>query len=198
MSPQKKIAFLITHGSEEMEAVITIDVLRRGGLHVDVVGVQTGGESVVRCSRGVKIQPDFVLNVANPGQDINPNKYDAVVLPGGQPGSDTFASDEQVLTILNTFFDAGKVVAAICAAPLALKAARLYEKRSLSITSYPATKSKLEDSFDYNDLDNVVVDGNLVTSKGPGTAVFFALKLVEILHSGEKAKEVKDALALPC
>ncbi|KAI9501667.1 hypothetical protein GGI25_002940 [Coemansia spiralis] len=189
---QKKAIVFVANGSEEMEAVITIDVLRRGGIQVLVLAVETES-GPIKCSRGVKIVPDAYL-----GDDVPKiGTYDAAIVPGGVEGAVTLSQNAQVRSILAEFYAQHKIVAAICAGSLAIKTAGIQDKvqQPVQITSHPSVKEQLEHDFVYKE-DRVVVDNNLVTSRGPGTTFEFALKLVSLLAGEEKAREVAGPMVL--
>ncbi|KAJ1739779.1 hypothetical protein IWW42_003324 [Coemansia sp. RSA 1085] len=189
---QKKAIVFIAEGSEEMEAVITIDVLRRAGVQVVVLAVEHAAGPLT-CSRGVKISPDAYL-----GDDVvKIASFDAVVVPGGAGGASIISQSSQVRSILSDFYAQHKIVAAICAGTLAIKAAGIQSKASqpLRVTSHPSVRDQLEHDFLYKE-DRVVVDSNLVTSRGPGTSFEFALKLVSLLVGDEKAKEIAAPMIL--
>ncbi|XP_046461098.1 protein dj-1beta-like [Daphnia pulex] len=177
----KQALIILAEGAEEMEAVITIDTLRRGGIDVVVAGL--AGKEVVKCSRMVSILPDTSLEEAQKN-----SLYDVVILPGGLKGAELLSESQLVGQILKQHEKEGKIVAAICAAPIAFKSHGIASGKS--ITSYPSMKERLVDAYQYNDGDRVVVDGNVTTSRGPGTAFEFALSLVEQLVG----KEVADSL----
>ncbi|XP_042231474.1 Parkinson disease protein 7-like [Homarus americanus] len=184
----KTAIVLLAEGAEEMEAVITIDTLggRIGGVTVTVAGLT--GAAPVCCSRDVVIQPDASLDDA-----VTKGPYDAVVLPGGLKGSESLAQSSAVKSILAEQEKAGRVIGAICAAPaLALTAHGIGEGKR--VTCYPALKDKLLNSGKHTfQEERVVVDGQLITSQGPGTAFDFALALVEKLMGTEK----REATAKP-
>ncbi len=185
---QKKIAVLLADGFEEGEALFVIDILRRAGFSCDGVSVQ---EKVVQGSHGIRVFADLLL------ADADRDSYDMVVLPGGQPGADTLRDNETVVGWVQAFAsNPEKFVAAICAAPQVLAKAGVSTGRRL--TSYPAEKYKvLFQDADYVD-DNqqteecVVTDGNLITSRGPGTTLPFAYRLVEAL--GGDAEKLRQAM----
>lgn len=172
-------------GCEEIEAVTVIDILRRAGIEVTTAGLTEG---VVRASRGTVLLPDVTLDEALK------KDYDMVVLPGGMPGSEHLNNDGRVIALLQRMAAAGKFVTAICAAPMALHAAGILEKKRA--TSYPGVLDELPGSHVYLE-DAVVVDGNIATSRGPGTAMDFALTLVELLAGKAKRDAVEAQLQRP-
>lgn len=176
---------LLADGAEEMEAVIAIDVMRRGGIAVTVAGVE--GAGVVTCSRGVVIRPDSSLDEAL-AQD-----YDAVILPGGMPGAKTLAESAKVGELLKKQESRNAIVAAICAAPIALASHGVGAGKKL--TSHPSVRDQLT-AFQYEDTERVVVDGSLITSRAPGTAFEFALALVAALQGTEKKDEIIPPMLL--
>ncbi len=177
----KRALVLMAQGTEELEVVTVIDVLRRGGVEVVVAGLSDGP---ITASRGVRLLADVVLST----QRVD--DFDALVLPGGNGGTECFEASELVLSMIQQAARTGILLAAICAAPRALnKAGVLSGKR---VTSYPGALDP--HSTDYAYLEQAVVqDGALVTSRGPGTALDFALTLVELLCG----KETRDRVELP-
>jgi protein DJ-1 len=185
MSGNPKALVLLAQGSEEMEAVISIDVLRRGGIDVTVAGID--GADPVRCSRGVMITPDVALD------DVG-GIFDALVLPGGAEGARRLAESRKVGDLLKDHQLGGRIVAAICAAPIALKAHGVFEGRKL--TSHPSVKPMLEEWGEYSE-HSVEADGNLITSRGPGTAFAFALRIVGALTTAQRMVEVRAPMMFP-
>jgi protein DJ-1 len=185
MSEHPTALVLIAHGSEEMEAVISIDVLRRGGIDVTVAGVD--GPDPVRCSRGVVITPDVALDSVD-------DDFDIVVLPGGAEGALRLAQSAKVGELLRRQEKSGRWVGAICAAPMALQAHGVFRNRQL--TSHPSVKSMLEDWGEYSEHP-VVADGNLITSRGPGTAFPFAMRIVGALTDAQRMVEVRAPMMFP-
>jgi 4-methyl-5(b-hydroxyethyl)-thiazole monophosphate biosynthesis len=168
---------LLAEDFEEIEAVTPIDVLRRAGVEVTVAGLRSGP---LRAARGTVIVPDVALDDAPPGP------WDAVVLPGGMPGAERLGADARVLGLVRENLEAGRLVGAICAAPATV----LGENGLLEghrATCHPALADRLGRP---RDEGRVVVDGNLVTSQGPGTAMEFALTLVAELLGEAKAEEI--------
>lgn len=188
--PNNKMAnalVIIAEGSEEMEAVITSDVLRRGKINTTIAGLKSADP--VKCSCGVIIKPDMSLEEAAK----HAYKYDAIVLPGGLAGSEAFCSSSLVGELLKKQEAAGKICAAICAAPTAFKQHGIGAGKSL--TSYPGMAEKFKGTdYKYKDDQDVVVDGKLVTSRGPGTSFVFGLKLVELLVDKKTSDEIKAAM----
>jgi 4-methyl-5(b-hydroxyethyl)-thiazole monophosphate biosynthesis len=178
----KKVLILFADGSEELEAVTIVNILRRGGINVTLAGLQAG---TLRGSRGIQIVPDTTLDEAQA------HDYDMLVLPGGQPGTYHMKADARVLKLLQRMSAMGKPVAAICAAPSVLATAGLLDGKRA--TCYPTCL----DDFPTVKLQAtaVVEDGNIITSRGPGTAMDFALALVERLAGHAKRREVEAGLA---
>ncbi len=129
---------LLAEGTEESEYTITYDVLVRGGVSVRSALVPPSDHAYVTCSRGVKIVPDIAL----PDPAEAAREYDALIIPGGAKGAQTISSSSDVQALINDMHDAGKVVGAICAGSLAIKAANLAP--GAKITSHPSVKSQLE------------------------------------------------------
>jgi len=185
VSDKPSALVLLAQGSEEMEAVISIDVLRRGGIEVTVAGVD--GTDPIRCSRGVVISPDVALDSVD-------GDFDVVVLPGGAEGAQRLARSVKVGEILRRQEESGRLVGAICAAPIALPAHGVFENRQL--TSHPSVKEMLEEWGEYSEHP-VVADGNLITSRGPGTAFPFALRIVGTLTDARRMVEIRAPMMFP-
>jgi len=180
-----RVLLPLAQGCEEIEAVTLIDILRRAGIEVITAGLAPGP---VCASRGTVLLPDTTLDL------VLSETFDMIVLPGGMPGSEHLKNDTRVISLLQRLAVAGKFVAAICAAPMALHAAGLLEGKRA--TSFPGVLDELPGSHHYLD-EAVVVAGNIVTSRGPGTAMDFALTLVELLAGKRKRDEVEAALQRP-
>ncbi len=177
----KKVLVPLAPGFEEIETVTVVDILRRSGARVTLAGI---GEGPLEGSRGIQIVPDINLN------GVNPDEFDMVVLPGGQPGTSNLQKDERVRDILMKLNRQKKWIAAICAAPLALQSAGILHGQA--VTSHPSVREELIGTG-YSE-DRVVVDGNIVTSRGPGTAMEFAMKLVEILFDKDRVAIVNKGV----
>lgn len=176
---------LLASGTEEIEAVTTIDLLRRAQIDVVVAGLH--GEDLVECSRGVRLKPDG-------GLDAVQRDFDAVVLPGGMGGAEAFAASEAVGRWLRRQVERDRTVGAICAAPMALVKHQVYA--GFRMTSHPVVKSIVESHGTWEKMP-VVKDRNLITSQGPGTAIAFGLMLIEHLEGIDKAAEVRAPLMIP-
>ena len=176
----------LADGCEEIEAVTIVDVLRRAGIEVVVAGV---GATAVTGAHGLKLTADVTLDTALQ------TDFEMVVLPGGEPGATTLRDDARVQALLKRHAASGKHVAAICAAPKALAAAGLLDGRKA--TSYPGYLDVQPAPGMTFLAQPVVVDGKLTTSRGPGTAMDFALMLVEQLLGKAKRKAVEDPLMRP-
>jgi 4-methyl-5(b-hydroxyethyl)-thiazole monophosphate biosynthesis len=179
----KTVLVPLAEGSEELEAVTVIDLLRRAGIDVITAGLEAGP---VKASRGVVLQPDTTL------EEALHKDYDMVVLPGGGPGADRLNEDDRIRQLLISMANSEKYIAAICAAPRVLKSAGLLDDKQ--VTCYPGAI----DSADLPGLDTeqrVVQDGKVVTSRGPGTAMDFALHLIELLVDKATRDQVEAGLA---
>ena len=181
----KQVLVPIADGSEEIEAVCIIDVLRRAGAEVTAASVDN---LQVTASRGVKLVADAHIT------ECVGRKYDLIALPGGMPGAEHLRDSKELIKILKQQKTEGRLYGAICASPaVVLQSHGLIEGRKA--TSHPGFSSMLENKEEIN--ARVVVDGNCVTSRGPGTAIEFALKLVEILYGIDTAEEVAGPMIVP-
>ena len=173
----------LAEGCEELEAVTIIDLLRRAGIEVVTAGLQRG---IVKASRGTRLVPDEALDT------VLRDDFDMIVLPGGMPGAQHLKEDPRIIALLKRMAEQGKYTAAICAAPMALaEAGLLAGKRA---TSYPGFLDKIEVPGMAYLKDAVVADGKILTSRGPGTAMDFALALIEALSGKTKRDEVEAGL----
>lgn len=177
----KKALIVLAEGFEDIEAVTCIDVLRRGGVEVTVTGLK---DATVRASRGTVVIADKKLDEAGSG-------FDALVLPGGLPGATNLAASEKLNSLIKAMFQAGKIVAAICASPSVVLAPTGILKHK-SVTGFPGMMENFDKSTVYLE-DDVVVDGTLITSRGPATALDFALAILEKLEGGQVSGKVRKA-----
>jgi 4-methyl-5(b-hydroxyethyl)-thiazole monophosphate biosynthesis len=169
-------------GFEEIEAVTIIDVLRRAGVEVRVAGLAPGP---VEGSHGIRLATDCVLD------EVDAAGLAMLVLPGGMPGATNLQRDERILALVRALESSGRTVAAICAAPLVLGAAGVLQGRKA--TSHPSVREKLAGA-EVVAQPRVVRSGPIVTSQGVGTALEFALALVEELAGAAKARELRAAM----
>ena len=173
----------LAQGCEELEAVTIIDLLRRAGIEVITAGLAPG---LVKASRGTQFMPDTTLEAAL-HQD-----YDMVVLPGGMPGAQHLKDDPRVIGLVQNMAAAGRYTAAICAAPTVLGAAGVLSGKTA--TGYPGFLEKMHLKDVTLSAEAVVCDGQVITSRGPGTAMDFALTLVQILMGVDTRQQVESAL----
>jgi 4-methyl-5(b-hydroxyethyl)-thiazole monophosphate biosynthesis len=176
-----RVAVVLADGFEEVEAMSIIDVLRRAEIETVVAGLHDGH---IMSARKVKVVPDTVID------SVKTDDFDMLVLPGGQPGADNLNGDARVKELIKSFDGKRKWIGAICAAPIALAGAGILQGKR--VTSYPTYKDKLGNVV-YEEKA-VVEDGNILTSRGPGTALDFALAIVERLVSKEKSQKIKEAM----
>lgn len=179
-----KVILFVAEGFEEIEALTVVDVLRRAEIGCDMCSIS---ENIyVKGSHGIEIKTDVLI------KDAQIDDYAAVVLPGGMPGSTNLRDNDKVVKAVSDFYNEDKIVAAICAAPIVLEKANILKDKK--VTSYPSEKDNIK-PLEY--LEEIVVeDGNLVTSRGPATTIYFALKLVEKIASKEKAEGLKKGMML--
>ncbi len=177
----KTALVLFADGSEELEAVTVVNILRRAGVTVTLAGLTAGA---LRGSRGTMLMPDATLDA------VLHDSFDLVVVPGGQPGTNHLKADARVLKLVQRMSAEDKYVSAICAAPSVLAAAGLLDGKRA--TCFPTCL----DGYPRVHLQTaaVVEDGKLITSRGPGTAMDFALVLVERLAGHTKRQEVEAGL----
>jgi 4-methyl-5(b-hydroxyethyl)-thiazole monophosphate biosynthesis len=183
----KRVLVPIANGTEEIEAVCIIDTLRRAGAEVTVASVETQNTASLQitASRGVRLVADAGIS------DCVDQTYDCIALPGGMPGAEHLRDCAPLIEKLKQQKQSGRLYGAICASPaVALQPHGLLEKTRA--TCYPGMRGKLDPAYASDDA--VVVDGHCVTSQGPGTAIAFALKLVELLFGAQKAREVGRAM----
>uniref|UniRef100_A0AC34GP85 DJ-1/PfpI domain-containing protein n=1 Tax=Panagrolaimus sp. ES5 TaxID=591445 RepID=A0AC34GP85_9BILA len=185
MAP-KKVLVVAFKDVEDIELTVTVDVLRRADIDVTVANLND--EEYFVCSRKITIKADALF------KDIEKKDFDAVIVPGG-PGStkQETTHDERLGKILQRHEKAGKIVAAICAAPFIFAVHGI--GKDGEITGYPSVKDKITAAgYKFREDEKVVVSKNVVTSRGPGTAVDFALCLVKLLVDKEVSEKISQAL----
>ncbi|GAB6074622.1 DJ-1 family glyoxalase III [Nautilia lithotrophica] len=171
----------LANGFEEIEAMSLIDVMRRGGLNVIVAGV---GGDVIYGAHNIRVIPDTKIEL------VNADDLDLVVLPGGLPGAINLAEDEATQNLLKEMDKKGKYVGAICAAPYALEKAGVLKD---NYTAYPGWEGNIRKEGYVSDA-KVVEDKNVLTSKGPGTAICFGLEIVRKFAGEEVYNQLKVGL----
>ncbi|MDH5327231.1 MAG: DJ-1/PfpI family protein [Gammaproteobacteria bacterium] len=182
----KKVLVPLAQGCEELEAITIVDLLRRAGIEVTTAGLDN---TTIKASRGSVLVADTTLDQALE-QD-----YDMIALPGGLPGADHLRDDARVIELLQYMAQQDKYIAAICAAPKVLAKAGLLSGKCA--TAFPGTLEKLG----LNDIQIQsapwVQDGKMITSRGPGTAMDFALRLIEELEGKQCRDNVESTLQRP-
>lgn len=177
-----KVLLPLAGGFEEIEAVGIIDVLRRAGIEVIIAGVDG---DLIEGANSISIKSDCSISDINSLEDI-----DMIVLPGGWGGTNTLAQDEKVQTLLKEMDAKGKKIGAICAAPFALEKAGVLKE---GFTCYPSVEDQIKTSG-YTTSQKVVTSGNIMTSRGPGTAICFGLAIVKKLVGEETYLQLKGGL----
>ena len=178
-----KIVIPISNGFEEIEAISIIDICRRANIEVVIAGVEaleTIGAHNIKVTADCKIE------------DVKEDDFDLIVLPGGLPNAFTLADNEHVQRLLKEFKTGDKYIAAICAAPYALHKAEVLNK---NYTCYPSFEQKIVPE-NYISNQNVVKDGKVITSRGPATAMEFALEIVKLLKGDKTYEELREGLLL--
>lgn len=173
----------LAKGFEEIEAVTIIDVLRRA--EIDVIVASLDDVSLVEGANGIVVRADVIL------ENVQTDMLDMIVLPGGWDGTYMLADDKLVQNILKEMNAKGKNIAAICAAPFALEKAGVLAQ---NFTCYPSVEEKIREDGYQGDKAMVVQDGNIMTSRGPGTSLCFALEIVKKLKGEETYNMLKDGL----
>jgi 4-methyl-5(b-hydroxyethyl)-thiazole monophosphate biosynthesis len=178
----KKVFIHLADGFEEIEAITPVDILRRAGCEVTMVSVT--GKREVTSTRGLAVQSDRLF------EDMDYSQADVILFPGGQPGSDNLTKHEGLKKVIFEFHRQGKMIAAICAAPMVLANAGILEGKR--VTCFPGTESRLKGTICTGNA--VEIDGNIITGKAAGAAMKFSLALAEQLISKSKADELKKIM----
>ena len=177
----KTVLIPLAPGFEEIEALTVVDILRRGNINVITAGIVDGP---IEGRSKIKVLAD--TNIEN----VNPDNIDMIVLPGGQPGTNNLKNNQTVLNIVKIINSKNRYTAAICAAPTVLSSLGILNNKK--VTSHYSVKNDLT-MTKYSE-DRVVVDGNIITSRSPGTAMEFAMKLLEILSDKETVEKVNQGV----
>lgn len=172
-----RLMLALADGFEEIEAMVPLDILRRLSVGVEIVGVN---DEIATSKNGVKILCDRSID------EVKSEDFDGIILPGGSPGYKNLGRSQKLKNIINDLNGRGKLIAAICASPTILAEMNLLNDKKA--TCYPTLKDKIPNYVD----EKVVVDKNIITSKGPGTAIDFGLAIAEYL--GLDTTEIKKAL----
>ena len=183
----KKVALFIENGSEELEFIAPLDIMRRANLEVDLISANN--EDFITSSHNVKIIADKKINEVN-----NILDYDAIVIPGGMPGSTLLRDNKKIIEFYQKMYNSGKLVAAICAAPIVLSAAGITDDKE--VTSYPGFDKEINCKT-YNSEKAVVVDKNVITAQGPAVAILFGYEIVNYLLQDNTVEDVKQAMLVP-
>ncbi len=183
----KKVALFIENGSEELELIAPLDVMRRANLEVDVISANN--EDFITSAHDVKIMADKKIEEIN-----NILDYDAIVIPGGMPGSTLLRDNKKIIEFYQTMYNSGKLVAAICAAPIVLSAAGITDDKE--VTSYPGFDKEINYK-NYNSDKAVVIDKNVITAQGPAVAILFGYEIVNYLLQDNTVEDVKQAMLVP-
>ncbi|MEZ7725847.1 DJ-1/PfpI family protein [Gemella sanguinis] len=183
----KKVALFIENGSEELEFIAPLDIMRRANLEVDLISANN--EDFITSSHNIKILADKKIEEVN-----NILDYDAIVIPGGMPGSTLLRDNKKIIEFYQTMYNSGKLVAAICAAPIVLSAAGITDDKE--VTSYPGFDKEINYK-NYNSEKAVVIDKNVITAQGPAVAILFGYEIVNYLLQDNTAEDVKKAMLVP-
>lgn len=181
----KKSFLFLANGFEEMEAIAVADILLRGGVELQTVSLASGLQ--VKGAHGIEVTADI------PFGQLKEEEAECLIFPGGMPGAQNIADHREVIALLQRHYDKGLPVAAICAAP-ALVLSQLNAGRKLRLTCYPGFEKYLSDAVVLPDA--VVIDGSVITGKGPGFAVRFGMAVLEQIRSTEVVKEVAAGMLL--
>lgn len=175
-----KFLVFIADGFEEVEALTVVDYLRRMDIDVKMVSISDSKE--VKGAHGIKVQTNMMIS------EVNHKDYIGLTIPGGMPGATNLRDNEKVIEIVKNMNEDGKLISAICAGPIVLERAGIIKDKN--VTSYPGFEEELSDS---NYLEeNVVVDKNIITARGPAIATDFALNIVEYLLDKSKREELEE------
>lgn len=182
----KKAALFLADGCEEIEALTQVDLLRRAGIQVDTISISD--KKTIHGSHDIIFEADMLI------KDMDEDGYDAIILPGGGVGTQNLKASDRVISIVQKYAASGRLTTAICAAPTVLGQAGVLKGKHA--TCYPGCESGLTGAI--TSTESVVTDGNIVTSRGVGTAIDFGLKIIELLISKTKAEEISNSVVYIC
>ncbi len=185
-----KILMLFSDGFEEIETAAPADLLRRAGVSVELCSIT--GQNTLTGSHGIRFLSDTVLPDTVDAETAAKiaERYDGVILPGGQPNASTMQKDERVICIVKSFYAKGKLTAAICAAPCVFEKAEILEGKRA--TSYPECIDPAS-CAEYVQ-ERVVCDGTVITSRGAGTAIDFGLEILRGIGLSEQAETIRTQI----
>lgn len=181
-----KIALFVENGNEDIEFIAPLDILRRGGVEVDLISANNN--KTITTSHNVTVTVDKILN------EINIDSYDGIIIPGGMPGSVYLKDNNLIIEYLQKFYREGKLVAALCAAPIVLNKAGITKESN--ITCYPSIEEEI-DYKTYNEDKAVVIDRNVITAQGPTLALLFGYAILEYLEGKEISQKIANDMLLP-
>ena len=183
----KKVALFIEDGSEELEFIAPLDIMRRANLDVDLIAAND--KDFIISSHNVKIVADKRISEVD-----NILDYDAIVIPGGMPGATNLRDNEKIISFYKEMYANKRLVAAICAAPIVLSTAGIIN--NTNFTCYPGFETQIN-SNKYNAEQAVVINGNVITAQGPALAMLFGFEIVKYLLDEKTAKSISDAMLMP-
>ncbi|MCR1975838.1 DJ-1/PfpI family protein [Clostridium sporogenes] len=178
-----KILVFIAEGFEEIEALTVVDVLRRANIQCDMCSITSNKE--------IKGAHNILVNVDKTLEEIKSNEYNALVIPGGMPGATNLRNNNKLIDLVKEFNRDKKLIAAICAGPIVLSKANIIKGKE--VTSYPGFEEDLKEGLYKEDL--VFQDGNIITSRGPSAAMYFAFRILENFKK-DSVKEIKEDMLL--
>lgn len=186
----KRALVAVAHGSEDIETTIIVDILRRAAVHIDLAAATPDpSDTTVTLARGCRLVADMHIS------SLAGASYDLIACPGGMPGATNLASDATLTKLLQAQKASGRLVAAVCAAPAVVLVPAGIIGANTRATAHANFAAKLPNQSAVT--SRVVVDGNVITSRGPGTSIEFALQCVASLLGHDKAQEVAAPLHLP-
>jgi 4-methyl-5(b-hydroxyethyl)-thiazole monophosphate biosynthesis len=188
MNQSSKVAVLLADGFEEMEAIIFVDVLRRGT--IDVITASISSDKIVKASRNTTHIADSLLS------ELNPDDFELIFLPGGMKGTENLISSSASKAFALEFEKQSKYIAAICAAPNALRKWGII-KSETKFTAFPGSTKIAEGTGGFYTAQRIQEDGKILTSVAPGSAFEFSLYILEKLTNHEMRKKVEESLHLP-
>lgn len=177
-----KFLVFLADGCEDVEAITIIDYLRRADVSVDTISIMDSLDITTKSN--ISLKADKMID------DINPSDYDGLYIPGGTKGAESLRDDDRVIDIIKEFDKDEKIISAICAGPIVLNRAGVLADKE--VTSFPSIREELDNIGKYVEDTVVITDGNITTSRGAATAVYLAMRLVEILKGDKAVDELKE------